>query len=479
MTGGQPSGARDEPRPTNRSDAPERQLIAEIAKRIGSLGVETADIAGNVDETSRRVARQVEQFKGLRRTTEKMVETNRNLDASARAARSAASAAGSDAAQSRTVVDAAVQHINELTSAVSQIEARLQSFGAVLEQVGGVSQAIETIARQTNLLALNATIEAARAGEAGRGFAVVASEVKSLAQETRTATTRIATIVADLNGQIGNLIDASKSASQHAADAGQGAVQLQGVTVRVQDRFATASQEIDTIAKMAAANLDYCDTVISELGEFSANVDASATNLKEADQRLQGLLKTSETLIEYIAESGVETTDTPLINVVTATAKRIEAEFEAAIVRGDITADKLFDEAYREIPGTNPRQYMTDYVELTDRILPPIQDPIQKMDPRVVFCVAWAKGGYLPTHNPNYRQPQGKDPAWNAANCRNRRVFQDRAVERVGASTKPFLLQTYRRDMGGGNFVLMKDLSAPIFIRGRHWGAFRMGFRQA
>ena len=33
-------------------------------------------------------------------------------------------------------------------------------------------------------------------------------------------------------------------------------------------------------------------------------------------------------------------------------------------------------------------------------------------------------------------------------------------------------------DMGGGNFVLMKDLSSPITVRGRHWGAFRMGFRQ-
>jgi methyl-accepting chemotaxis protein len=33
--------------------------------------------------------------------------------------------------------------------------------------------------------------------------------------------------------------------------------------------------------------------------------------------------------------------------------------------------------------------------------------------------------------------------------------------------------------MGGGNFVLMKDLSAPIHVRGRHWGAFRMGIRQS
>ena len=93
--------------------------------------------------------------------------------------------------------------------------------------------------------------------------------------------------------------------------------------------------------------------------------------------------------------------------------------------------------------------------------------------------MAWAKGGYLPTHNPNYRLPQGPDPVWNNANCRNRRLFNDRAVHKVAANVKPFLLQTYRRDMGGGNFVLMKDVSSPIYVRGHHWGAFRMGFRHS
>jgi methyl-accepting chemotaxis protein len=135
------------------------------------------------------------------------------------------------------------------------------------------------------------------------------------------------------------------------------------------------------------------------------------------------------------------------------------------------------DENYREIPGTNPKQYLSEYISFTDRVLPPIQDPIQKSDSRIVFCVAWARSGYLPTHNPNYSLPQGSDPVWNNANCRNRRLFNDRNVQNIGKSTKPFLLQTYRRDMGGGNFVLMKDLSSPIFVRGRHWGAFRMGFR--
>ena len=136
------------------------------------------------------------------------------------------------------------------------------------------------------------------------------------------------------------------------------------------------------------------------------------------------------------------------------------------------------DENYREIAGTNPKQFLTRYVDFTDRVLPAIQDPIQSTDPRIAFCVAWSRGGYLPTHNPNYRKPQGADPVWNNANCRNRRLFEDRAVKKVAAaSNKPFLLQTYRRDMGGGQFVLMKDLSAPIHVKGRHWGAFRIGFR--
>ena len=219
--------------------------------------------------------------------------------------------------------------------------------------------------------------------------------------------------------------------------------------------------------------------MIEEVRTLATGVDLSSTDLKQADGRVAKLLEISEELIAMIADSGVETSDGPLIRVVVDTAKTISSAFEAAIARGEISIQKLMDEKYREIPGTDPKQYLTDYVEFTDRILPAIQDPIQKSDPRIVFCVAWARGGYLPTHNPNYRLPQGKDPVWNNANCRNRRLFTDRAVKKIAASTKPFMLQTYRRDMGGGNFVLMKDLSAPIFVQGRHWGAFRMGFRQS
>jgi methyl-accepting chemotaxis protein len=366
-----------------------------------------------------------------------------------------------------------------LIAAVGRIEHRLGAVGTALAQVAKVSGSIEAIAKQTNLLALNATIEAARAGAAGRGFAVVASEVKSLAEATRQATHLIGNTVRDLDGQVGSLIGESSDASVRAKNAGEGAEQIKAIIARVQDGFTSVSREIGGVAKAATSNLADCDMVIDELGQLAKGVDLSSGELKRADDRVAKLLELSEGLIELIADSGVETSDAPLIRVVIETAKQISAEFESAIQRGDITLAQLMDEKYREIPGTDPKQYLTDYVAFTDRLLPSIQDPIQKVDPRVVFAVAWAKGGYLPTHNPNYRLPQGKDPVWNNANCRNRRLFNDRAVKKVADNTKPFLLQTYRRDMGGGNFVLMKDLSSPIHVRGRHWGAFRMGFRQS
>src|SRR6202048_2205258 len=454
------------------------RLVDQLANRIGGLGVELADVAGNLQEVAGRVANPSERFGHLQKTAESMVSANHDIASASQGVQPATSAAVGEITQARAVVETAVQHIAELIAAVGRIEHRLGAVGTALAQVAKVSGSIEAIAKQTNLLALNATIEAARAGAAGRGFAVVASEVKSLAEATRQATHLIGDTVRDLDGQVGSLIGESGDASVRAKSAGEGAQQIQSIIVRVQDGFTAVGQEIDGVAKAATSNLSHCDMVIDELGNLAKGVDLSSTDLKHADDRVARLLDISEGLIELIADSGVGPSAAPLIRVVIETAKRISAAFETAIDRGDISLDQLMDEQYREIPGTNPKQYLTNYVAFTDRILPPLQDPVQKTDPRIVFCVAWAKGGYLPTHNPNYRLPQGPDPVWNNANCRNRRLFNDRAVKKVAANTKPFLLQTYRRDMGGGNFVLMKDVSSPIHIRGRQWGAFRMGFRQ-
>ncbi len=213
------------------------------------------------------------------------------------------------------------------------------------------------------------------------------------------------------------------------------------------------------------------------LGGLTEGVALSRDQLADASGRVNQLLGRAEGLMGTVVRTGVATPDTPFISAVQSAAAEVVRLFERELEAGRATLEELFDEAYVPVPHSDPAQVTTRFTAITDRLLPAVQEPLLDLDPRVVFCAAVDRNGYLPTHNLTFSQRQGSDPVWNAANCRNRRKFDDRTGLAAGRNREPFLLQTYRRDMGGGAFALMKDVSAPIVVRGRHWGGFRMGYR--
>jgi methyl-accepting chemotaxis protein len=107
-----------------------------------------------------------------------------------------------------------------------------------------------------------------------------------------------------------------------------------------------------------------------------------------------------------------------------------------------------------------------------------VQEHGLTISPKVVYCIAVDRNGYVPTHNQKYCQPQrAGDVVWNTANSRWRRIFNDRTGLASARNERPFLLQTYRRDMGGGHFIIMKEAAAPIVVNGRHWGGLRLAFQ--
>ncbi len=158
-------------------------------------------------------------------------------------------------------------------------------------------------------------------------------------------------------------------------------------------------------------------------------------------------------------------------------AGRITQAFQNALRTGRITKGALFDERYQEIPGTNPKQFLTAFTALTDDVLPSIQDAVLNREPAIVLCAAVDRNGYLPTHNRAYSKPQGPDPVWNAAHCRNRRIFNDRAGMLAAHNRLPLFYQTYDRDMGNGKVVFLKEVDCPITIGGDHWGTLRLAYK--
>ncbi|WP_028163703.1 methyl-accepting chemotaxis protein [Bradyrhizobium elkanii] len=152
--------------------------------------------------------------------------------------------------------------------------------------------------------------------------------------------------------------------------------------------------------------------------------------------------------------------------------------FENGIASGAVTIEDMFDTDYVEISGTNPMQYRTKILDWAERALPPFQEAFLAKDPRMAFCAMIDRNGYLPVHNKIYSHPQRPgDVAFNTANSRNRRIFNDAAGLAAGRNQRAYLIQSYARDMGNGNMVMMREIDVPVRVRGRHWGGFRTAYK--
>lgn len=127
---------------------------------------------------------------------------------------------------------------------------------------------------------------------------------------------------------------------------------------------------------------------------------------------------------------------------------------------------------YIPISNTNPQKFHTQYDHIFDGVITPIIDRYLAKDERLIFVVLVDKNGYLPTHNSKYSRPLTGDSDNDTKWTRTKRMFNDRTGLAAARNTEPFLLQRYSRDTGEE----MGDLSVPIMLHDRHWGAVRIGY---
>ncbi|MEJ0048902.1 MAG: methyl-accepting chemotaxis protein [Rhodospirillales bacterium] len=159
-------------------------------------------------------------------------------------------------------------------------------------------------------------------------------------------------------------------------------------------------------------------------------------------------------------------------------AAQVQAALETAVQEGGLTRSALFDSDYRSTEDSDPPQFVTGFSDAADRLVRPILDMALAFDARVVGAFIVDRNGYAPTHNTKVSQMQrANDPVWNARNCRNRWIFDDRAGLAAGRTTRETLLQCYERDMGGGERMTISEADVPIIIAGEHWGGFRLMYR--
>lgn len=451
--------------------------LTNLIEGIDKLGLEIASAAGQIEESSSTATAAREAMTHLLHATGSVEQNTAAINRSVSDTVNETTVSQERMNTSLDAIDKANRLVADLTRTVEAINEQLHGLQTSFTSVRNVASSIDTIAKQTNLLALNATIEAARAGEAGKGFAVVAGEVKTLASQTSKATEQIDETIL----QLGNEAEALKELGQEAISAVSA---VDESSYSVSELIAQLSDSIGAI-RTEAKNIEEATSLTEEaLAELKISnhtveqaLDANTSKLSEVTERIFNTVGEADLLIGDTANAAGLGRDAEMIDLVRDIAGQVSDAYKTEIQNGRITLEELFNFEYEPIEGSNPEQVMAKYTDMTDRVLPPIQEPVLDKDSAIIFCAAVDKNGYLPTHMAKFSKPQGDDPVWNMANCRNRRIFDDRTGLAAGRNTKEFLLQTYRRDMGGGKFVMMKDVSAPIIIDGQHWGAVRLAYK--
>ena len=450
-----------------------RALVETLSGSADRNAISAAQVSFAADQLKIRLDRQVEETAQMADYAGQITETVRESSEQATDAATMALQNKQVSIEGREALISAIDSVRAVHQQSGENLRLIQELNEKSNKIQGVTATIQGIAEQTNLLALNAAIEAARAGDQGRGFAVVADEVRQLAGRTAQATSEVAETLEEIQGDT-SLIVARIEDLARSVEQGLTSVESVGAQLDlIRDQSDRVQQQVARIAEIDQANEQSLEQVFSVIESVRDHIAESDSSVASLAGQAATLMELAENANAAFALNSSQSYHRSFFDQARAGAAQIGELFEQAIQQGKLSESALFEKKREPIPNTNPQQYSSAFDRFTDQVLPALQESIKNSHDAIVFSIACAPDGYVPTHNRDFAHPPTGNPEVDLVKSRSKRLFNDRTGIRCGSHTQDMLLQTYRRDTG----EIMHDLSVPIYVNGKHWGGFRIGYR--
>ncbi|NRR33881.1 methyl-accepting chemotaxis protein [Oxalobacteraceae bacterium] len=452
-----------------------RHFASTVGGQIDAIMIGAAETSYFVDSVKKKIESDVRTASSIASSSQQNAHSTEKMAANAERAAKVAAQVRQETVAGRAEADQGLQRIHSARSDAQAAATLMSSLQDKSRRITSFTEAITEISARTNLLALNAAIEAARAGEQGRGFAVVAGEVRQLAMRTKEASDEIGIMVREINEQAERASKGMNSLAIGVSEAAGNVETVHGLLSNIERSSGISEDEIGEIARVSREHVETTLSIAAAITEIRDSMLSTDAELPRAASSAMALAERAEVIAGALGESSVATAHDAIRLAAQQAAADIGKLFSAAIAGGKISREALFDRHYTPIPHTDPPKHSTRFDKFTDQALPALQEGLLQAMPQLAYAGAVDNNGYFPTHNKKFSQPLTGDYAVDIVNNRTKRIFSDRTGKRCGSNTKPFLLQTYKRDTG----EVMHDLSAPIYVDGQHWGGFRIGYRSS
>ncbi|MDO6515197.1 methyl-accepting chemotaxis protein [Neptuniibacter sp. 2_MG-2023] len=362
------------------------------------------------------------------------------------------------------------EQVEAIHQLVSEFQTKIASLHANSQNITQILLMVQEFSEQTNLLALNASIEAARAGDAGRGFAVVADEVRGLAQKVGSATSEIdknisqmSSLVSDTGSSAKNILGYVESTGQFIEQTNIQFGQLVTDFEQVDGQLSGISAAIDELSytnKSSHKQVDLITKISAEIKQEMEHSQSFSNDLEVSTEESQELL--SRFIIGYGAFESI-----------IVKGRGFHSELQGLLEELGQRCN-IFDTNYQRVnPDQQPAKFVTSCTDKFDGCFQAVIDRFVELNSEFIYTVLVDQRGYIATHHKKVSKPMTGDFSIDNLQSRNRRIFFDtRSEQRRATHTQSFLMQTYIRDTG----EILNELSIPVFVGGRHWGALIMGF---